>query len=123
MTIDNKDIGKQNARALAEKDERYVWHALSRYTPTKYALTWDPDMPFDVPIDSLDAAIETALASADRPEVAARSAELSRRAHEHLTDLADRVMTLATTETARDRARRLERRRAQQVGEPAEWAA
>jgi taurine-pyruvate aminotransferase len=35
MTIDNKDIGKQNARALAEKDERYVWHALSRYTPTE----------------------------------------------------------------------------------------
>jgi polysaccharide pyruvyl transferase len=96
---------------------------LSRYKPTKYALTWDPDMPFDVPVEGLDAAIEAALASAERPEVAARSAELSRRAHEHLTDLADRVMTLATTEKARDRARRLERRRAQQVGEPAECAA
>ena len=34
MTIDDKDIARREAGDLAEKDERYVWHALSRYTPT-----------------------------------------------------------------------------------------
>jgi taurine-pyruvate aminotransferase len=34
MTIENKNIKEQRARELAEKDERYVWHALSRHTPT-----------------------------------------------------------------------------------------
>jgi hypothetical protein len=84
---------------------------LARHKPTKYALTWDRDMPFDVSLAGLDAAVADAVASADRPEVAARSAELSRLAHEHLTELADRVMTLARTETAHDRALRLEARR------------
>jgi taurine-pyruvate aminotransferase len=35
MTIENKNIKEQKARELAEKDERYVWHALSRHTPTE----------------------------------------------------------------------------------------
>lgn len=31
--MDTKDLKEQNAREWAEKDERYVWHAMSRYTP------------------------------------------------------------------------------------------
>ena len=34
-TLDTKDVSEQNAREWAEKDERYVWHAMSRYTPVE----------------------------------------------------------------------------------------
>jgi polysaccharide pyruvyl transferase WcaK-like protein len=68
---------------------------LSRHKPTQYARTWDPEMPFDVGLDDLDDAVDAALASAGRAHVAARSEELSRLAHEHLGELAGRVLALA----------------------------
>jgi polysaccharide pyruvyl transferase WcaK-like protein len=84
---------------------------LSRTKPTRYARVWDPDMPFDVSLDELDSAIGRALANAERPEVLKRSQELSRLAHENLTDLADRVLTMARTQTDADRQARAELRR------------
>ncbi|MEA2459213.1 MAG: hypothetical protein QOC95_2185 [Thermoleophilaceae bacterium] len=66
---------------------------LVRRKPTGYSQTWDPHMPHNVPIEHLNDAVEAALSSARRPEVAARSAELSQLAHEHLGDLARRVMS------------------------------
>ena len=33
--MDTPDLREQKARKLAEKDDRYVWHGLSRYTPTE----------------------------------------------------------------------------------------
>ena len=33
--MDTRDVREQNAREWAEKDERYVWHAMSRYTPAE----------------------------------------------------------------------------------------
>jgi hypothetical protein len=66
---------------------------LVRNKPTGYSRTWDADMPHNIAIDHLDEAVEAALASAHKPEVAARSAELSHLAHEHLGDVARRVMS------------------------------
>ncbi len=80
--------------------------SLSRTKPTIYARTWDPEMPYDVSLDGLDEAVAAALASADQPEVVARSTELTRLAHENLADLAARVMSLIRTDTDEDRALR-----------------
>ena len=68
-------------------------------------------MPFDVALGDLDAAITAAEAAGRRPEVAARSAALAHRAHEHLEDLARRVLALAAADTPADRAARADRRR------------
>ena len=87
---------------------------LSRWKPTQYARAWDADMPFDVGLDDLDAAIAAAEAAGRRPEVAERSAALAHAAHEHLDGLARRVLALAASESAADRAARAEARRAHQ---------
>ena len=84
---------------------------LAKRKPTEYARTWDSDMPFDVSLAGLDHAIEAAVARAGRPESAARSDELARRAHEHLAELADGVMTMARTQTPADAAKRADARR------------
>ncbi|MEQ7009778.1 polysaccharide pyruvyl transferase family protein [Actinopolymorpha sp. B17G11] len=84
---------------------------LSRTKPTRYARAWDPDMPFDVSLGGLDAAVGMALEAADRPEVLARSRELSQLAHDNLTNFAEQVTTLAATQTAEDKARRRDARR------------
>ena len=84
---------------------------LAKRKPTEYARTWDSDMPFDVSLAGLDHAIEAAVARAGRPESAARSDELARRAHEHLAGLADGVMTMARTQTPADAAKRADARR------------
>jgi polysaccharide pyruvyl transferase WcaK-like protein len=84
---------------------------LSRWKPTQYARAWDAEMPFDVALDDLDAAIAAAVAAGRRPEVAERSASLAWRAHEHLGALSHRVLALAASESAADRAARAEMRR------------
>ena len=66
---------------------------LTRWKPTQYARTWDDVMPFDVGIDRLDDAIDAALVR--RGDAAARSEELARLAHEHLGELAGRVLAAA----------------------------
>ncbi|MGH3487187.1 MAG: polysaccharide pyruvyl transferase family protein [Actinopolymorphaceae bacterium] len=83
---------------------------LSRTKPTRYARVWDPEMPFDVSLAGLDAAVGAALEAAERPEVLARSRELSQLAHDNLTAFAEQVTTLAATQTAEDKARRREAR-------------
>ena len=67
--------------------------SLVRPKVTRYARTWDADMPFAVALDGLDAAVERAIAHADEPEAAAHAAGLSRLAHERLNALADRALT------------------------------
>ena len=62
--------------------------SLAKPKPTRYARLWDPDMPFDVALEQLDAAIAAALARAERPEAAEHAAGLSRAAHENLEALA-----------------------------------
>ena len=66
--------------------------SLSRPKTTRYARTWDADMPFDVGPDGLDAAVARALARAEEPEAAAHAAGLSRLAHERLNALAHRAL-------------------------------
>lgn len=88
---------------------------LPRRKVADYARDWDSRMPSDVSLGALDAAIGEAMALADDPAAAAASAELSRRAHEDLTRLADEVVRRARTETEADRARRAEGRRQQQI--------
>lgn len=80
--------------------------SFARPKPTKYARTWDPDMPFEVAFDELDTAVKQALAAGDDPRVAARSAELTQLAHDNLEDLANRVLAMARSETATDREQR-----------------
>jgi hypothetical protein len=87
---------------------------LARWKPTQYARAWDPDMPFDVALGDLDAAVVAAETAGRRPEVGARSAALAHRAHEHLEDLARRVLALAAADTPADRAARADRRREHQ---------
>ena len=66
---------------------------LTRPKASRYAETWDPDMPHDVSLGALDGAVAAALAEGARP--AAHAAALARRAHEHLTGLAGEVLALA----------------------------
>jgi hypothetical protein len=69
--------------------------SLAKRKPTVYARTWDAEMPFGVTLDGLDRAIGHALALRDDPRERARSADLSRLAHENLADLAGRVTPVA----------------------------
>jgi len=64
-----------------------------------------------VALGDLDAAIAAAEAAGRRPEVAARSAAQARDAHDHLEDLAARVLRLAAIDTAAARAARADARR------------
>ncbi|MBX5443177.1 MAG: hypothetical protein IRZ32_16815, partial [Solirubrobacteraceae bacterium] len=64
----------------------------------------------------LDAAIAGALAQAARPESAARSAQLARRAHDELVDLATEVLALARGDTEATRARRAALRQRLRLG-------
>ena len=66
--------------------------SLARPKTTRYARTWDADMPFDVGPDGLDAAVAQAIARAEEPEAAAHAAGLSRLAHERLNALAHRAL-------------------------------
>ena len=66
--------------------------SLARPKTTRYARTWDADMPFDVGPDGLDAAVARAIARAEEPEAAAHAAGLSRLAHERLNALAHRAL-------------------------------
>ncbi len=66
--------------------------SLVRPKTTRYARTWDADMPFDVGPDGLDAAVARAIARAEEPEAAAHAAGLSRLAHERLNALAHRAL-------------------------------
>ncbi len=74
--------------------------SLIRPKVTRYARTWDADMPFDVGPDGLDAAVARAIARADEPEAAAHAAGLSRLAHERLTGLAHRALARVPTSHA-----------------------
>lgn len=85
--------------------------SLARPKPTKYARTWDPEMPYGVAFDELDAAVEKALELGVDPDVRARSARLSDLVDQNLRDLADRVLTMAREETDADRERRARARR------------
>lgn len=84
--------------------------SLARWKPAQYARTWDPDMPYGVALDDLDAAIAAAESAGRRPEVAERSAAVVRHAHEHLDALARRVLALAARDTPAGRAARAEAR-------------
>ncbi len=66
--------------------------SLARPKTTRYARTWDADMPFDVGPDGLDAAVARAIERAEEPEAAAHAAGLSRLAHERLNALAHRAL-------------------------------
>ena len=66
--------------------------SLARPKTTRYARTWDADMPFDVGPDGLDAAVARAIARAEEPEAATHAAGLSRLAHERLNALAHRAL-------------------------------
>ena len=66
--------------------------SLARPKTTRYARTWDADMPFDVGPDGLEAAVARAIARAEEPEAAAHAAGLSRHAHERLNALAHRAL-------------------------------
>lgn len=65
--------------------------SLRRPKPTRYARTWDPHMPFDVTLGRLDAAVEAAIDRGRRPEAAAHTDALARRADRHLERLARAV--------------------------------
>jgi hypothetical protein len=84
--------------------------SLAKNNPTRYARTWDRDMPYGVTADRLDRAVAAALAEAQRPEAAEYAATLAWRAHEHLEELAEQVLALAREETAEDWAARAARR-------------
>ena len=71
-----------------------------RSKPARYARTWDRDMPYNVSLPALDAAVGSALAAAERPDVAARSAALVQRSHQHLTSLAGDVLARTCLEAA-----------------------
>lgn len=90
--------------------------SLRRGKVSAYAADWDPDMPCDVGLAQLDAAIAGALAQAARPESAARSAQLARRAHDELVDLATEVLALARGDTEATRARRAALRQRLRLG-------
>lgn len=69
--------------------------SLQRAKLTRYARTWDPAMPFDVAPESLDGAVDAAIAHAATAGAAEHSAALARDAHENLERLAGLVRTTA----------------------------
>jgi len=90
--------------------------SLARPKVSAYAADWDPDMPYDVGLADLDDAIARAVAQAQRPEAAAASAQLARRAHDELADLATEVLALARADTDATRARRTALRQRLRLG-------
>lgn len=65
----------------------------------RYASRWDPGMPYEVPLDDLDAAIGEALSRADDPEVIEQSERVSRLAHDNLEYLATEALAAAAAQT------------------------
>ena len=81
--------------------------SLPKFKPTRYAKLWDPDMPFEVSLGELDAAVEAACARARRPEAAEHAERLALEAHEHLRDVARLVLAAPDAlAVARRRAQR-----------------
>jgi polysaccharide pyruvyl transferase WcaK-like protein len=72
--------------------------SLAKPKPTRYARHWDPDMPFDVALEGLDAAIDAACLRAAQPEAAEHATRLALAAHENLQALA-RLVQGATDRT------------------------
>jgi polysaccharide pyruvyl transferase WcaK-like protein len=66
--------------------------SLAKPKPTRYAKAWDPDMPFEVTLEGLDAAIAAACRRAAEPEAVEHAARLALAAHENLERLARLVM-------------------------------
>jgi len=66
--------------------------SLPKPKPTRYARQWDPDMPFDVPLTDLDAAVEAARARARDAGAVAHAEGLATAAHENLALLAQLVL-------------------------------
>jgi Polysaccharide pyruvyl transferase len=89
--------------------------SLERHKPTQYARTWDARMPYSIRPEGLDDAIGDALRLADDSGVRAEAQDLSRRAHEHLGELAETVLALARSQSAADRAQRADERRHHQL--------
>jgi hypothetical protein len=56
-----------------------------------YATTWDPDMPYDVPVTDLVPAARAAVERADLPEAVAASSELTRRARDTFDAVCERI--------------------------------
>jgi len=74
----------------------------TRPKPTRYAMLWDPAMPYDVEVADLDRAVATALVTGQRGETSAAAAELSRRADANIRETADRLRsTLADPDSPR----------------------
>jgi hypothetical protein len=92
--------------------------SLSKPKPTRYARTWDAAMPFDVALEDLDEAVGRALELGRDPAIAQHAADLSRRAHEHLTRTADEVLERARTSTPADVERRAAARTALSANRP-----
>jgi Polysaccharide pyruvyl transferase len=93
--------------------------SLARRKPTRYAMTWDRAMPFDVTPETLDGAIGRALAIG-RDDTGARLAEA---AHEQLAAVAADVLRTARTQTPADVAARAELRRRHQAAHLARQSA
>jgi hypothetical protein len=66
--------------------------SLPKPKPTRYAKNWDADMPYDVGLGDLDAAVEAACARAGTAEAAAHAESLAQQAHENLEALAALVL-------------------------------
>ena len=69
--------------------------SLAKPKPTRYAKHWDPDMPFDVTLEGLDAAIAAACLRAADPAAVEHSERLALAAHENLEALARLVLAEA----------------------------
>jgi len=66
--------------------------SLAKPKPTRYAKHWDPEMPFDVTLEGLDAAIAAAIRRADEPAAVEHAERLALAAHENLERLARLVL-------------------------------
>ena len=66
--------------------------SLPKPKPTRYARQWDPDMPFDVALTDLDAAVESARGRARDAGAVAHAEGLAAAAHENLASLAQLVL-------------------------------
>jgi hypothetical protein len=93
--------------------------SLARRKVSRYATTWDPDMPFGVTPETLDGAVERALAFREQDA----GERLARLAHEHLDAVATDVLRTARRQTPADLAHRAELRRRHQAAHLARQAA